>query len=396
MQKEIPETYRLNATYNILCIAFIIILIGGLLTAIFAPSIPDALSSTIKPDFSRYNISVDDPDPIWIIASFITIVLAILGITLCLTRRRSGVWMFLTSTITIWILNLSYDAEITRSIGRLLNESLDFITGAIVCLNYLFPDALGFNQTANLPSDKETVAGAKAKGLLAFAAVGVVAAGGAVVRVIEHEPGAASEAFGARLAKSEGREASTALAAADRDLSDEAVRGAETALDPNVSALQKIDESVEHALEENAKADAIDDTDTLATQQTSSLIDQSKPSSAVLHDSSAASLANIDSTIKRGLVDGAVKLAKDNPQSVKFEVLTGKLTVSSSFKKGGVEVSGGEVNLYKVATVLTAAVIACRKIADPDAKACVDTAFDSVKSHIGRFELGEKSGGQSG
>jgi hypothetical protein len=95
------------------------------------------------------------------------------------------------------------------------------------------------------------------------------------------------------------------------------------------------------------------------------------------------SIKQADEIIKSDLVT-AISDAKDKPNSgITFEVLSGKLKVDSKFSMGGVNISGGEINVYKVSGAAAIGVAACRGLGASEFQACVNSALaKAVRTEI--------------
>lgn len=67
---------------------------------------------------------------------------------------------------------------------------------------------------------------------------------------------------------------------------------------------------------------------------------------------------------------------------VKFEVLTGKLKIDGSATISGVQFAAGDINLYKVATGVGIAIMACEEIAEGEFKRCLERSVAKAKRYI--------------
>jgi hypothetical protein len=81
-------------------------------------------------------------------------------------------------------------------------------------------------------------------------------------------------------------------------------------------------------------------------------------------------------TVRKDLVAAATSTS-----NVSFEVLTGKLKVKSSRTIGGLEVTGGEINLYIVGGAITGGVLTCNALAKASFKSCVDSAIRTAMAN---------------
>jgi hypothetical protein len=95
------------------------------------------------------------------------------------------------------------------------------------------------------------------------------------------------------------------------------------------------------------------------------------------------SLDYANSIVRNDLVSAAQQAEKESAAKVSFEVLTGKIKIEASKTVGGVKISGGEINAYKVAGTIGAAVVACNAVADTHFKDCVaDAAKKAIKNSL--------------
>jgi hypothetical protein len=95
--------------------------------------------------------------------------------------------------------------------------------------------------------------------------------------------------------------------------------------------------------------------------------------------------------IYHDLVESAKNISAKRDSTIKFEALTGKLTIDASYKTGSFQLEVGEVNLYKVSAVAAAGVVACKMSATafPD---CVDKVLTKVGKAA--VDLGGEGGEQ--
>lgn len=96
----------------------------------------------------------------------------------------------------------------------------------------------------------------------------------------------------------------------------------------------------------------------------------------------SATAANVEPILTKDLKEAATLLAKTDAEHVTFEVLTGKLKVSTKLSKNGYKLAFGEVNLYKVVSVSAATVAACNRIHRLDTSSCIDAALDKALSLV--------------
>ena len=87
--------------------------------------------------------------------------------------------------------------------------------------------------------------------------------------------------------------------------------------------------------------------------------------------------------IIREEISTTIEVAKSQPDSnVAFDVVSGKLTISSSMTVFNVKVTAGEVNVYKVSAVLAGGIVLCGKGWIDDFQKCFADAFAKVGSAI--------------
>ena len=87
--------------------------------------------------------------------------------------------------------------------------------------------------------------------------------------------------------------------------------------------------------------------------------------------------------LRRELAAAATITARQNPR-VEFEVLTGKLKVAAAYDMKRARVSVGEVNLYRVAALGAAGVVACRELQARGFQACVGRAVAKAIDAAGK------------
>jgi hypothetical protein len=93
----------------------------------------------------------------------------------------------------------------------------------------------------------------------------------------------------------------------------------------------------------------------------------------------------INSVLKSRIAATFTEKARSDP-SISFEALTGELTI-----RGSRNLTGGEVNVYKVSLVLTGLILACRE-EGKTVKECVHEAFKAAEMEIvGLMKFGDSS-----
>jgi hypothetical protein len=152
----------------------------------------------------------------------------------------------------------------------------------------------------------------------------------------------------------------------------------------------KADEIVEGVIERTLKTKGLFEGDIEAEvkadvamgQQISSYIQGAEP--GVIDDLSKSGAKpqedQINDVFKSRIAASLVEKARSDP-NISFEALTGKLTIRGSRRLGGVEVTAGEVNIYKVTATLAGIAIACL-LTHRSINQCVEAAFRAAGSEI--------------
>jgi hypothetical protein len=78
------------------------------------------------------------------------------------------------------------------------------------------------------------------------------------------------------------------------------------------------------------------------------------------------------------LANAARELASANPETIRFDLLSGKLIIAASHRWGPVSLGYGEVNVYKLASVTAAAVVACRSTQASSFQGCANKTIDGI------------------
>jgi hypothetical protein len=100
-----------------------------------------------------------------------------------------------------------------------------------------------------------------------------------------------------------------------------------------------------------------------------------------------------ENIIKTQLATAIQQAKNGNDSEIAFEVLTGKLTIDSSKMVFGSKVSGGQVNIYKVTSVVAGSVAACTGEVVESFKPCVRKALAKATDEIAReFEVKDAEG----
>jgi hypothetical protein len=92
-----------------------------------------------------------------------------------------------------------------------------------------------------------------------------------------------------------------------------------------------------------------------------------------------------DQVMQQNFAASAEKIAKSNP-TLKFEVFSGKMQIGRSITIRGVEISAGEINVYKVAGIAAGAAVACNGLSVDAFRSCVSKAIakaSNVLSNLG-------------
>ncbi len=92
------------------------------------------------------------------------------------------------------------------------------------------------------------------------------------------------------------------------------------------------------------------------------------------------SKAIVERIVRADMETVAQDAVKKPGSKTTFEVLTGKLKIEASRTIGGINVTGGELNVYGVAGTITGSVMTCNALADASFKNCVDAAVKTAMS----------------
>lgn len=116
-----------------------------------------------------------------------------------------------------------------------------------------------------------------------------------------------------------------------------------------------------------------------------SVIDSAKPKidSDLLPYTTDISVTQADHIIKSDLISTINKITDKPDSGITFEVLSGKLKIESKFSMGGVNISGGEINVYKISGAAAVGVAACRGLGASEFQSCVNAALaKAVRAEI--------------
>jgi hypothetical protein len=122
------------------------------------------------------------------------------------------------------------------------------------------------------------------------------------------------------------------------------------------------------------------------SQKVSSLFDRADQN--ILHDLNALHGAltrqQIDNIIQEEVLKNVQSETSQPNSGIKFEALTGKLTIESSYILRGVKVTGGDVNIYKVSGVLAGSVYSCNALDSKGFNDCAKAALAKVGSVVAK------------
>jgi hypothetical protein len=96
----------------------------------------------------------------------------------------------------------------------------------------------------------------------------------------------------------------------------------------------------------------------------------------------------VESVVNNELVSTITERTKEPGSDISFEILTGKLKIQKVKTVRGVNISGGEVNIYKISEILAGIIYACEKLSTPQFSNCVDAAVAEVRAIVIK-EIGE-------
>jgi hypothetical protein len=91
---------------------------------------------------------------------------------------------------------------------------------------------------------------------------------------------------------------------------------------------------------------------------------------------------DVESVISNELVSTINDKMKKPGSDISFEILTGKLKIQKAKTIWGVDISGGEVNIYKISEALAAMLYACEKLSSPQFSNCLDAVMADVRTIV--------------
>jgi hypothetical protein len=92
--------------------------------------------------------------------------------------------------------------------------------------------------------------------------------------------------------------------------------------------------------------------------------------------------SQVESVVNNELVSTITEKTKEPGSDISFEIFTGKLKIQKVTKVWGVDISGGEVNIYKISEALAAIIYACEKLSAPQFSNCLDAAVTQVQAIV--------------
>jgi hypothetical protein len=140
---------------------------------------------------------------------------------------------------------------------------------------------------------------------------------------------------------------------------------------------------IDSALPQNFSSTSV----TIRTQEASSLFFTAEPKilGHLRARSGQLTLANVEKVLRSDLADTIAKAASRPNSGITFEALTGKLTIDSSKYVGGIKITAGEVNVYKVSVMLAGGVAACSMFTKKKSFSnCIKAAFAKVETFIAK------------
>lgn len=108
---------------------------------------------------------------------------------------------------------------------------------------------------------------------------------------------------------------------------------------------------------------------------------------AAVNGQSVPSEAEIEGVIRNDVATTIEAAEKQPNANITFEVFTGNLTINSHITVGGVKVTGGDVNVYKIGAVLAGYIAGCGL---DGLRSCIDQAFNKIGDAI-NAEVGVNS-----
>jgi hypothetical protein len=74
-------------------------------------------------------------------------------------------------------------------------------------------------------------------------------------------------------------------------------------------------------------------------------------------------MTQADDIIQNELIKASEDAEKKSNSGITFEILPGKMKVDSQFSLSGIKITGGEANVYKIASTAALGAAACRGLA---------------------------------